>query len=196
MDSKIQELTEKVYKEGVLKGNEEAKRLVQEAEERASQLLKKAEDEARAIVKKAETEAEALKQNTQRELKQHAAQVVEATRASLTEAMTGQIATRNVEALSADPQFIQGVVLEIVKGFDLNKGVEVSTSQAEALHAYFAKNARHLLESGLSIKSVAGKPTEFTVKPQDGGFKLEIGEREFLELFKSLLRPQLAEQLF
>ena len=46
MDTKIQELTDKIYKEGVEKGNEEAARLIADAESQKAKLLADAEAEA------------------------------------------------------------------------------------------------------------------------------------------------------
>ena len=39
MENKIQELTDKIYREGVEKGNEEAQRLVSEAQAQAEKLI-------------------------------------------------------------------------------------------------------------------------------------------------------------
>lgn len=196
MDSKIQELTEKVYNEGVLKGAAEAERLIAEAEARAIEREQAAERKAEEILRAAQRQAEDLKHSTQRELQLYATQLVEATKASLTDELSGRIARENVKALMVNPEFIQQFMLQIVQGFDLSRGVEITGKDADSLAEYVASNARHLLEQGLSIKRVAGKVTEFVVQPQDGGFKLQIGDAEFLELFKSFVRPQLAEQLF
>ena len=46
MDTKIQELTDKIYKEGVEKGNEEAGRIIAEANAQKDTILKDAEAEA------------------------------------------------------------------------------------------------------------------------------------------------------
>ena len=110
--------------------------------------------------------------------------------------LAGRIAGDSVQALTANPELLQRVVLEIAKGFDLKHGVEITSNQAEELKAYFAQNAKALLEEGLTIKQVAGKATQYTIRPQNGSFKVEIGEQEFVELFKSILRPQLAQELF
>lgn len=40
MENKIQELTDKIYREGVEKGNEEAQRLIANAQEEAKKLLR------------------------------------------------------------------------------------------------------------------------------------------------------------
>lgn len=196
MDSKIQELTDKVYNEGVLKGNAEAERIIAEAEARATEREKQAEQKAEEILRTAQRGVEELRRNTERELQLYATQLVEATRASLTSELSGKIASDNVQALMVNPEFIQQFMLQLVQGFDLSRGVEISGKDADKLADYVAGNARHLLEQGLSIKRVAGKTAGFTIQPQDGGFKLQIGEAEFLELFKSFVRPQLAEQLF
>lgn len=196
MDSKIQELTEKVYNEGVLKANAEAERIIAEAEARAKAREVEAERRAEEIVLTAERRAEERKHNTERELQLYASQLVEATRASLVAELGGRIASQNVEALAVNPEFIQQFVLELVRGFDLSRGVEIVGADADKLANYFASNARELMEQGVSFKPIAGKSGEFTLRPSDGGFKLQIGESEFWELFKSFVRPQLSQELF
>ena len=196
MDSQIQALTEKVYQEGVLKGEQEAAKILAAANAQAEQVERDARTRAEQIIADAQRSASELKLNTERELKLNASKLIEATKASVVDVLAGRIAGDSVQALTANPELLQRVVLEIAKGFDLKHGVEITSSQAEELKAYFAQNAKALLEEGLTIKQVAGKATQYTIRPQNGSFKVEIGEQEFVELFKSILRPQLAQELF
>ena len=196
MDSQIQALTEKVYQEGVLKGEQEAAKILAAANAQAEQVERDARTRAEQIIAEAQRSASELKSNTERELKLNASKLIEATKASIVDVLAGRIAGDSVQALTANPELLQRVVLEIAKGFDLKHGVEITSSQAEELKAYFAQNAKALLEEGLTIKQVAGKATQYTIRPQNGSFKVEIGEQEFIELFKSILRPQLAQELF
>lgn len=196
MDSQIQALTEKVYQEGVLKGEQEAAKILADANAQAEQVERDARARAEQIIADAQRSASELKSNTERELKLNASKLIEATKASIVDVLAGRIAGDSVQALTANPELLQRVVLEIAKGFDLKHGVEITSSQAEELKAYFAQNAKALLEEGLTIKQVAGKATQYTIRPQNGSFKVEIGEQEFVELFKSILRPQLAQELF
>lgn len=196
MDSQIQALTEKVYQEGVLKGEQEAAKILADANAQAEQVERDARARAEQIIAEAQRSASELKSNTERELKLNASKLIEATKASIVDVLAGRIAGDSVQALTANPELLQRVVLEIAKGFDLKHGVEITSSQAEELKAYFAQNAKALLEEGLTIKQVAGKVTQYTIRPQNGSFKVEIGEQEFVELFKSILRPQLAQELF
>lgn len=196
MDSQIQALTEKVYQEGVLKGEQEAAKILAAANAQAEQVERDARTRAEQIIAEAQRSASELKSNTERELKLNASKLIEATKASIVDVLAGRIAGDSVQALTANPELLQRVVLEIAKGFDLKHGVEITSSQAEELKAYFAQNAKALLEEGLTIKQVAGKATQYTIRPQNGSFKVEIGEQEFVEFFKSILRPQLAQELF
>lgn len=196
MDSQIQALTEKVYQEGVLKGEQEAAKILADANAQAEQVERDARTRAEQIIAEAQRSASELKSNTERELKLNASKLIEATKASIVDVLAGRIAGDSVQALTANPELLQRVILEIAKGFDLKHGVEITSSQAEELKAYFAQNAKALLEEGLTIKQVAGKATQYTIRPQNGSFKVEIGEQEFVELFKSILRPQLAQELF
>ncbi|MGP1500111.1 MAG: hypothetical protein ACTTIW_06880 [Porphyromonas sp.] len=196
MDSQIQALTEKVYQEGVLKGEQEAAKILADANAQAEQVERDARARAEQIIAEAQRSASELKSNTERELKLNASKLIEATKASIVDVLAGRIAGDSVQALTANPELLQRVVLEIAKGFDLKHGVEITSNQAEELKAYFAQNAKALLEEGLTIKQVAGKATQYTIRPQNGSFKVEIGEQEFIELFKSILRPQLAQELF
>ena len=196
MDSQIQALTEKVYQEGVLKGEQEAAKILADANAQAEQVERDARARAEQIIAEAQRSASELKSNTERELKLNASKLIEATKASIVDVLAGRIAGDSVQVLTANPELLQRVVLEIAKGFDLKHGVEITSSQAEELKAYFAQNAKALLEEGLTIKQVAGKATQYTIRPQNGSFKVEIGEQEFVELFKSILRSQLAQELF
>ena len=69
MENKIQELTDKIYREGVEKGNEEAQRLIGEAQKEAQKLLEEARKQADSIVADAQKKADELTDNTKSELK-------------------------------------------------------------------------------------------------------------------------------
>ena len=196
MDAKIQELTEKIYNEGVKQGQVEADRLIAEAEARAKKIEADATARAEEIIKSAEHRSSELKKNTESELRLYTAQLIDSLKSSISNQIQGEVAKNSVQALSSDPSFVREFILKLAERFDLTRGIEISTADAEGLQAYFTSHAKSLLESGVSIRSVAGKPTDFTVAPKDGSFKVQFGEAEFVEYFKEFLRPQLIEMLF
>ena len=69
MENKIQELTDKIYREGVEKGNEEAQRLIANAQDEAKKIIEDARKEAESIVAASRKSADELADNTKSELK-------------------------------------------------------------------------------------------------------------------------------
>ncbi|MDR1098553.1 MAG: hypothetical protein LBL57_10520 [Tannerella sp.] len=196
MDTKIQELTEKIYREGVEKGNEEAGRIIADAGKQKESIISEAEKKAKQIIADAEKQAGELKKNTEAELKLFASQSVEALKSEVTNLIADKIVTGNVKAATTDVSFMQKTILEIAREWIRNEAVTIRTSDAKALTAYFEANARDVLDKGVKIEQVNGKKTSFTLAPADGVYKISFGEDEFINYFKEFLRPQLIEKLF
>ena len=138
--------TDKIYKEGVEKGNEEAGRIIAEANAQKDTILKDAEAEAKRIVAAAEKQAAELKKNTEAELKLFATQSVEALKSEVTNLITGDISSSNVKAALMDPAYMQKVILELVKSWPANEFLTIQASDSDGLKAYFEANAKGLLE--------------------------------------------------
>lgn len=195
MENKIQELTEKIYAEGVEKGNVEAARIVDEAKAQASEIVKKAQAEAEAIVAAAEKKATELDVNSRAEIKLYGAQAVGALKSEAANIITDSIVKAAVkEALAGDT--IKALLVKIAERWSANEQLVISTSEAEQLKAYFAKNAKALLDKGVIIEQVNGKKAQFSIAPADGSYKVNFGEGEFEAFFKAFLRPQMVELLF
>ena len=75
---KIQELTEKIYREGVEKGQAEADRIVEEAKHTAEQIIAEAREQAKGIEAQAQKKAGELDANTKSELKLYTSQALNA----------------------------------------------------------------------------------------------------------------------
>ena len=196
MNTKIQELTDKIYREGVEKGNEEAGRIIAEAQSQKQSMISEAEAEAKRIIAEAEKQASELKKNTEAELKLFAAQSVEALKSEVANLITGDVVSANVKAAMADKAFMQQVILTLAKSWASQEALTIRSSEADALARYFESNAKALLNQGVKIEKVAGKSTSFTILPADGSYKVTFGEEEFVAFFKDFLRPQLVEMLF
>jgi V/A-type H+-transporting ATPase subunit E len=196
MDAKIQALTDKIYREGVEKGNEEATRIVSEANAQGQAMLREAEAEAKQIVEAAGKQAAELKKNTEAELKLFAAQAIEALKSEIAGLVTGRIVSAAIQPAVADKGFMQKVILEIAREWSKQGALTIQTADIEALTACFESGAKDLLNKGVKIEKVNGKATAFSIAPADGSYKVSFGEEEFVAFFKEFLRPQLVEMLF
>lgn len=196
MDTKIQELTDKIYREGVEKGNEEVGRIIAEAKAEEQNMLRNARKEAEEIVAQARKEAAEWKKNTESELKMFASQAVEALKSEVTNLITGKVVSDNVKAASADAEFMKKMMLEIAREWAKNGAISIQTSDAKELTSYFQTNAADLLNKGVAIEEVNGRKASFSIAPADGSYKISFGEEEFIAYFKEFLRPQLIDILF
>ncbi len=192
----LQELTDKIYAEGVEKGKEKAEAIVAEAEAKAADIVAQAEKKADQIVARAEKKAQELDKNTRSELRLFAEQSVNAVKTEVTNLLTDKIASDSVKAATADAKFMQKLIADLAQQLAKGGEVLIETKDAEALKKYFAANCKELLNKGVEIREVKGIKTAFTISPKEGGYKLAFGDDEFIAYFKEFLRPQLIELLF
>ncbi|NDV66852.1 hypothetical protein [Bacteroides sp. 224] len=196
MENKIQELTDKIYREGVEKGNEEAQRLIDKAQEEAKKIIEDAKKEADSIVASSRKSANELSENTKSELKLFAGQAVNALKSEITNVLTDKIVSVPVKEFAANKDFLNEFIVALASKWSTNEPIVISTADADSLTKYFTANAKALLDKGVKIEQVNGIKTLFTVSPEDGSYKVNFGEEEFMNYFKEFIRPQLVEMLF
>jgi len=196
MENKIQELTDKIYREGVEKGNEEAQRLISNAQKEAQKIIEDAQKEAESIITGARKSADELSENTKAELKLFAGQAVNALKTEIVNLLTEQTITEAVKGATSDKSFLNNFIVALAEKWSSNEDIVISVNDAEALKKYFASNAKQLLDKGVKIEQVNGRKTLFSISPADGSYKVNFGEEEFENYFKEFLRPQLVEMLF
>lgn len=194
MDNKIQELTEKIYNEGVEKGRNEAERLVAEANAKAADIVKAAEAQAQEIVAAARKAADELNANTRSELKLYGEQAIGAMKSEIATLVTDTVVKESLNKAFKD-NLLKEVILKIAERWNSDEQLVISTSEAEELKAFFAAKAKELLDKGVEVKQINGVKG-FSVSPADGSYKVNFGEGEFETFLKSFLRPQIVELLF
>lgn len=192
----LSELTDKIYAEGVEKGKAEAQQIIDNANAKAAEIIANAEKNAAEIMTTAQTKAQELDKSTRAELKLYAEQSLSALKTEVTNLITEQVANESVKAATADTKFMQSIIATLAEQMAKEGAVTIETKDAEALTKYFAANAKGLLEKGVKINEVKGIKTDFAIVPEKGGYKLNFGEKEFVEYFKEFLRPQLIDLLF
>jgi V/A-type H+-transporting ATPase subunit E len=193
---KIQELTSKIYVEGVEKGKAEADRIIAEAKENAGALIADAHKKAENIIATATKSATELRENTESELKMYASQASEALKTEITNILTDSLSVNNVKAATEDKTFMQKLIVDLVQNWSKNEVLTIGIANADELKSYIAANAKSLLDKGLNIESVNGMKTTFTLSPADGSYTVKFGDGEFIAYFKEFLRPKVRELLF
>ena len=198
MDNKIQELAEKIYKDGVEKANGEAQQIISGAQAKKEEIMSAAAKEADALLSGARKEAQAMKDRAEAEIKTSITNAREALKSEITNLLTNQAVEAGVSEAFKDPEVLRQVVLKMAEKMisDGGDGVTVATEEADKLQAFFQNKAASLLAGGLSIKQVNGLKQTFEIAPKEGGYKMSISEEAFGEYFKDFLRPRMRELLY
>lgn len=196
MENKIQELTDKIYREGVEKGNDEAEKIIKKAQEEAAKIISDANKEAESIITASRKSGGELMENTKSELKLFAGQAVNALKSEIASLLTNETVSGSVRNFTNDKDFLNKFIVSLASKWSDDEPIVISTADAESLKKYFASKAKDLLDKGVTINQVNGMKTLFSVSPSDGSYKVNFGEEEFENYFKSFLRPQLVEMLF
>jgi V/A-type H+-transporting ATPase subunit E len=199
MQSKLQELTEKIYQEGLEKGNEEAKSIVDAAKNEASDIVNEAKKQAEKIIAAANKTAEETKKNTESEIKLSSKQAVNALKQEITDAINNQV-IENATGKAFDAEFTKRIVESTLKNWSASQTSDLTVLLPEKdekdLSAYFNKSVKDLLDKGLEIKFDESINAGFQIAPKDGSYKVSFTEEDFSNFFKQYLRPKLINLLF
>ncbi|NLA62774.1 MAG: hypothetical protein GX857_06050 [Bacteroidales bacterium] len=193
---KIQELTSKLYEEGVKKGNVEAENMIAEAKSKEKQILDDANNKAQQIIDAAKKKSTEVNANAESELKLYASQALEGLKTEVTNVITEKLATSGVKAAVNDKEFMQKLITSLMQNWAEKQTMVVGVENKDELESYIKANAKSLLDNKLKIESVNGLKTGFVIAPEDGTYKVNFGEDEFIEYFKEFLRPQIQQLLF
>jgi V/A-type H+-transporting ATPase subunit E len=202
MENRLQELTDKIYQEGVSKGSGEAEKIIAEAKIEADKIVVKAKKDAAQIVADAEKSAAELMTNTGSELRLASQQATDALKQEITKLVNGSITEPSIKAAMGDVAFVQKAIETAVKNWAVNINEDVSmqvlvpAADEKAISDYFAKSAKGVLDKGFSIVAVNNIKTGFQVAPSDGSYKVSFTEDDFVNFFKEFLRPKVIELLF
>ena len=196
MESKIQELTNKLLQEGVEKGNAQAEAIVAKANEQAKEIIEAAQAKCAEMEAQAKKDAQALKEHTWSELKMGHAQALNALKTEIANVVNEKVVKESVKEITDGKGFMNEFILKLAEQWGAHEDIKISAADASGLKALFAKKAKALLDKGVKIEQVNGQKTAFSIQPEDGSYKVNFGEAEFEDYFKSFLRPQLVEMLF
>ncbi len=201
MQNKIQKITEKIYQEGISKGNAEAEAIVSDARKEANNILSEAKKEADSILKEAGKKSEEIISNARAELKLSSKQALSALKQQITDIINGEIIHASVSSAFDDRQFMQKIIEQAVKNW--NAGAEnpeisvlIPGNEEKKLIEYFTASAKKMLDKGMEIKTGENVKTGFQISPKDGSYKISFTGDDFANFFKQYLRPKLVELLF
>ena len=202
MQKKLQELTDKIYKEGVEKANKEADKIVSDAQKQADELVAKAKKEADATIEKAKKEAEETRDNALNELQLSARQAISDLKQEVVSLIQAKTIEPETKTAFNDETFTRDIIQTIVKNWDpkgsdnVDLTVLLPENKKKEFEEFFRKKAKDLMESGLEIDFSEKIKGGFKIGPKDGGYLVSFSDADFDQFFKQYMRPRLISLLF
>ena len=200
MDNKLQELTDRLYKEGLSKGKEEGEAILAEASRKAEELIAAAQKEADAVLRDARKEAEDFRTKVEGDVKMAATQSIQAVRNDIENLMVGKLTDSAVNASLADVEFIKEAIKAVAMNFNAQEAVDLEAVLPEALKGelepFIKGELAGALKGGISAsfsKKVSGG---FNIGPKDGSYFISFTDETFRSLIIEYLRPATRKILF
>ena len=197
---KLQELTQKLYDEGLAKGKQDGEALLRKAAAEAEGIVMKAKEEAEAILAKARKEADDFKVKVEGDVKMAAQQSVQATRTDIENLVVAKVVDETVDKALSNEEYLKGIITAVAQRFSADEPADLALVLPEALKAklepFVTGELAKLLGKGVEAtfsKKVAGG---FKIGPKDGGYFVSLTDETFKELIGSYLRPATKKLLF
>lgn len=200
MSNKLQELTDKLYNEGLSKGKEEGELLLAKARTEAEEIKASARNEAERIVAEAEKSAAALKDKAESDIMMASAQALQATRKDIEDLLVGAVISDKVDKALADKNFMKEIIRAVAEKFSSSEACDISlvlpASMQKELESWVSSELRKAL--GKDVKAEFSKKIQggFTIGPKDGSWFVSFSDETFKELIAEYLRPVTRKILF
>ena len=200
-NNKLQELTQKLYSDGLERGRSEADRLVAEAKEAAAKILADAKAEAEAIVKGAEDRAEDVAKNAMTEISLAGRQALTKIKAELAEAVIMKTTGAAVKAATMDATFVKDMLLAMANNWtastvDVSLKALLPEEKRAELDAVMQSSAAELAKAGIEVGYTKDIKTGFKLGEKDGGYYIAFTDESFDALLKEYLREKVSNILF
>ena len=202
MENKLQELTKKLYDEGLSKGRKEAEILITDANAKAKKIVAEAEAKAERISKKAQSDAEDLRKNTLTELSLAGKQVIGAIKADVQDLIVTKAIDESVKTASLDPKFVEEMLVAVAKNWSGSSTEKISLQamlpkeMEEKLGKALKQSVQAALGSEMEITFSDGVKSGFKIGPKQGGYYISFTDDSFNALLGEYLRPKVSEMLY
>jgi V/A-type H+-transporting ATPase subunit E len=197
MDIQVQELIDKIKKDGIESASEEAARLKLEAETEARQIVEAAKKEAEEIISRGKQDAERSEKAGIAALEQASRNLVLAFKGEI-QALLDKLISQQVGASYGDDT-LKAVLPEMIKSWaakgEDHLAVLLGEGELDKLRGFFNGKLTAELKKGVELKSSRNLGGGFRIANRDGSAYYDFSAESVAELLSAYLNPRLAEIL-
>lgn len=200
MQNKLQELTDKLYNEGLSKGKQEGDAYLADAKAKAEAIIAEANEKAAAIIKAAEKDAKDLKTKVEGDLKMAANQSIEATKQDIEHLIVSKMVGTDIKNALGSADFVKEIITAVAKAFNAQEAIDLELVLPETLkkdlEPFIKNELAKVLKGGIDSQFSKKVSGGFTIAPKDGAYFISFTEETFMELISEYLRPATKKILF
>ena len=202
MQDKLQELTDRLYNEGLSKGKQEGEELLQKAHAEADDIVAQARAEAARIVAQANKEAEELKTKVTADIRMAANQSIAVTKQEIEQMLVTQAAQQGVSQALSSADFAKELITSVVRAFNPQNASPVALdmilpeSLKAQLEPFITAEVAKAFNGEVRVDYSKKMNGGFKVSPREGGYLLQFTDEEFTQLMANYLRPATKKILF
>ncbi|MBE6233016.1 MAG: hypothetical protein E7118_00905 [Bacteroidales bacterium] len=200
MQNKLQELTDKLYNEGLSKGKQEGEEILAKAKAQAEEIIAKAQADAAQIVAEAQKKADEVRTKTESDLKMAASQTLAATRKDIETLVVGKMTDEAVRKALTSEEFVKVIIKAVAEKFSTEGPVDLEVVLPETMkkdmETFVTKELGAILGAGVDAEFSKKVSGGFRIGPKDGGWFVSFTEDTFNQLISEYLRPTTKKLLF
>lgn len=202
MENKLQELTNRLYEEGLAKGRGDADKLVADAQEKADKIVKEARERAATLIEDSRKEAEELRKNTLTEIVLAGKQAISALKERISEMIIAKAVAGSVHEAAVDAKFIKEMLLAVATDWKSDSAGKVTLSALlpaqwqERFEKEFNAAAGELLAKGIEVGYSDKVRSGFKIGEKNGGYYISFSDADFDALLSEFLKEKVAKVLY
>lgn len=200
MQNKLQELTDKLYNEGLSKGKQEGEEILAKANEQAAQIIADAQKQAEKILSDAEKKAEDLQNKVESDVRRASNQTLASTRNDIENLLVCKMTEANVSKALSSADYIKDIIKAVAEKFttegaeDLN--LILPAKLQKDLEPFIKKELSSILKVEINASFSKKINGGFRIGPADGSYFISLTDETFNELISEYLRPATKKILF
>lgn len=200
MSNKLQELTDRLYNEGLSKGKEEGEILLFKARKEADEIIANARKQAEDIVTEAENLAAQLKEKAESDIKMASEQALMATKKDIENLLVNALCAEETEKVLSEEKFLKEIILAVAQKFSTQQSEDISlvlpASLKSMLEPWVSTELKKELKKEISVDFSKKIKGGFSIGPQNGSWYISMSDESFKALISEYLRPVTKKLLF
>lgn len=200
MSNKLQELTDRLYNEGLSKGKEEGEILLFKARKEADEIIANARKQAEDIVTEAENRAAQLKEKAESDINMASEQALMATKKDIENILVNALCAEETEKVLSEEKFLKEIILAVAQKFSTQQSEDISlvlpASLKSMLEPWVSTELKKALKKEISVDFSKKIKGGFSIGPQNGSWYISMSDESFKALISEYLRPVTKKLLF